>query len=93
MRMGLHSAQLAESLAAADLVFLHASAALSWDPAASLARLGSKARVLGQVSAIVEELAAAVAPGDRIVIMSNGGFEGIHQRVLERLGQRAGGLP
>ena len=85
MRMGLHKEQLAQALAPADRVFVHASPELTWDVAAALVELGEKALVLDEVSDIVEKAVAAAEPGDRILVMSNGGFEGIHQRLLDAL--------
>ena len=92
MRMGLHKEQLTEALTPADLVFVHAPPELTWDAAAALAELGDKARVLAKVSEIVEQAVAAAARGDRILVMSNGGFEGIHQRLLDALELRNGAL-
>lgn len=88
MRMGLHKDQLAAALAPADLVFLHASPELSWDAEAELATLGNKARVLDKVADIVEQVVTGAVPGDLILVMSNGGFEGIHQRLLDALSDR-----
>ena len=90
MRMGLHKEQLADSLAPADRVFVHAAAELAWDAGTALAALGEKARVLAAVADIVEQVVAEARPGDRILVMSNGGFEGIHQRLLDALEERVG---
>ena len=86
MRLGVHNAELAASLADADLVYVHAPADLGWDAAAVFAGLGERAVVLDAVAAIVARVAAAAAPGDQVLVMSNGGFGGIHQRLLDALG-------
>ena len=85
MRLGVHNAELAASLADADLVCVHAPADLGWDPAAVFAPLGDKARVFDEVEAIVARVAAEAGPGDQVLVMSNGGFQGIHQRLLDAL--------
>ncbi|HYN79516.1 MAG TPA: UDP-N-acetylmuramate:L-alanyl-gamma-D-glutamyl-meso-diaminopimelate ligase [Lamprocystis sp. (in: g-proteobacteria)] len=87
MRLGVHNAELAASLADADLVYVHAPADLGWNAASVFARLSGRAAVLDGVDAIVEQVAAAAKPGDQVVVMSNGGFGGIHQKLLDALGQ------
>jgi UDP-N-acetylmuramate: L-alanyl-gamma-D-glutamyl-meso-diaminopimelate ligase len=86
MRLGLHNAELAGSLSDADLVYVYAPSDLGWDPAAVFAPLGAKAAVFGEVEAIVTEVAAQARAGDQVLVMSNGGFQGIHQRLLDALG-------
>lgn len=85
MRLGVHNAELAESLALADRVLVYAPADLGWDAAAVLAPLADRAKVYDRVEAIVERVAAEGRPGDRVLVMSNGGFQGIHQRLLDAL--------
>jgi UDP-N-acetylmuramate: L-alanyl-gamma-D-glutamyl-meso-diaminopimelate ligase len=85
MRMGVHNAELAAALAAADLVYLFAPPDLGWDAAAAVAPLGRRVRVMDRVQAIVERIIAEATPGDHVLVMSNGGFEGIHQRLLEAI--------
>jgi len=91
MRMGLHKEQLAEALVLADRVLVHAPPELAWDAGTALAELGERVGVYTQVSQIVEQAVAEAAPGDRILVMSNGGFEGIHQRLLDALELQKGG--
>lgn len=91
MRLGVHRDQLAAALAPADRVLLHAPSNLGWDAAAALQSLGERARVHGSVAGILAELVDEVRPGDRVLIMSNGGFENIHQRLLALLGERQAG--
>ncbi len=87
MRLGVHRDTLAQSLALADLVFLYAPPDLGWDVSRVLAPLGERGRVRAAVGTIVEEVAQAARPGDQVLVMSNGGFENIHQRLLDRLAQ------
>jgi UDP-N-acetylmuramate: L-alanyl-gamma-D-glutamyl-meso-diaminopimelate ligase len=64
---------------------LYAPPDLGWDAAAALASLGGKASVARDTQLIVEAVAREVQPGDQVLVMSNGGFEGIHQRLLDAL--------
>ncbi len=89
MRRGVHQGALAEALLAADRVLFYAPPGLEWDPRPALAPLGDRARVFTSVADMVAALAAESAAGDRIVIMSNGGFEDIHGRLLAALEARA----
>ena len=84
MKLGTMKSQLPWSLEAADLAFCH-SGGLDWDAAEALAPMGERAQVRGDVPALVQAVAAAARPGDHIVCMSNGGFGGIHARLLQAL--------
>jgi UDP-N-acetylmuramate: L-alanyl-gamma-D-glutamyl-meso-diaminopimelate ligase len=86
MKLGTMKDALAGSLKGADLVFCYA-AKLSWDAAAWLAPLGEKTRVEVELEPLVEAIAAAARSGDSVLVMSNGGFGGIHEKLLARLGQ------
>ncbi len=88
MRLGAHAGALARSLEAADLVQVYAPADLDWDAKAALAPLGDRLRVVAAVEQIVAEVAADARAGDHVLVMSNGGFGGIHQRLLETLAAR-----
>jgi UDP-N-acetylmuramate: L-alanyl-gamma-D-glutamyl-meso-diaminopimelate ligase len=88
MKLGLMKDELAPSLAAADVVFCY-TAGLGWDAAAALAPLGARARPVGELEALVAAIAREARPGDQVVVMSNGGFGGIHAKLLAALGQRA----
>ena len=79
---------LADSLATADLVFCYA-AHLNWDAAAWLKPLGDRVHTNADLDALVDAILAAAQPGDHVVIMSNGGFGGIHDQILSRLGAQA----
>ena len=84
MKLGVMKQALPRSLAAADRVFCY-SAGLSWDAAAALAPLGDKASVHAELDELVSRIAATSHPGDHVVVMSNGGFGGVHAKLLEAL--------
>ncbi|WP_127475705.1 UDP-N-acetylmuramate:L-alanyl-gamma-D-glutamyl-meso-diaminopimelate ligase [Sulfurivermis fontis] len=85
MRLGVHRDTLGPSLAAADLVFLYHPSDLSWDLGAAAAALGERGIVYADIDAIVAAVRAAARPGDHVLVMSNGGFGGIHARLLAAL--------
>lgn len=85
MKLGTMAAQLPWSLEAADLSFCH-SGGLDWDAAAALAPMGARAKVAGTIDALIAQVIAAARPGDHVVCMSNGGFGGIHEKLLSALG-------
>ena len=84
MKLGTMKAQLPWSLEETDLAFCH-SGGLGWDAAEALAPMGSKAVVCDQIDPLVQQVVAAAQRGDHIVCMSNGGFGGIHQKLLDAL--------
>ncbi|OOG22311.1 UDP-N-acetylmuramate:L-alanyl-gamma-D-glutamyl-meso-diaminopimelate ligase [Thioalkalivibrio denitrificans] len=84
MRMGVHRDRLAASLRAADAVYLHAPADLDWDMAPVVAALPSAA-TFSDTDRILEALCREARPGDHVLIMSNGGFGGLHDRLLDAL--------
>jgi len=85
MRMGVHATRLPASLELADQVLVYSPADMNWDARAVFNAMGDKARVFGNVADIVTIATESAEPGDYLLVMSNGGFEGIHQRLLERL--------
>ncbi|HTS85946.1 MAG TPA: UDP-N-acetylmuramate:L-alanyl-gamma-D-glutamyl-meso-diaminopimelate ligase [Usitatibacter sp.] len=87
MKLGRMQERLAKSLAGADLVYCYAKG-LGWDPAQSLASLGTRASVHQDIDALVEELARVLRPGDHVLVMSNGGFGAIHEKLIARLVRR-----
>jgi UDP-N-acetylmuramate: L-alanyl-gamma-D-glutamyl-meso-diaminopimelate ligase len=91
MRLGVHRDALATALSGADAVWVYAPPTLGWDVRAALAPLGAKAQVIDDMDALVAGLAGALCPGDHALIMSNGGFGGLHTRLLASLEARAGG--
>jgi len=89
MKLGAMKAQLPWSLEEADLAFCH-SGGLGWDAAQSLAPMGKQAAVSDSIDDLVRRVVAAARPGDHVLCMSNGGFGGIHQKLLDALATRAG---
>ena len=85
MKLGTMKSQLPWSLESADLAFCH-SGGLDWDAAEALAPMGSRAVVGASIDTLTQQVVAAAQPGDHIVCMSNGGFGGIHGRLLTALG-------
>jgi len=90
MRIGVHQQTLAPSLAGADEVWLYTPADLGWDTATVLAALGARGHASHDIDELARELARAAQPGDQLLIMSNGGFGGLHGKVLAAL-RGAGG--
>ncbi len=88
MRAGLMKDRLPLSLEQADKVFCY-SANLGWDAAAALAPLGDRATVENDLERLVGAIVAEAQPGDQVLVMSNGGFGGIHERLLTSLSTRA----
>jgi UDP-N-acetylmuramate: L-alanyl-gamma-D-glutamyl-meso-diaminopimelate ligase len=87
MKQGIVKAQLAASLADAERVFCYAGG-ISWDIDEALQPLGARAVVRDDLDRLIEEIATAAQPGDQVLVMSNGGFGGIHARLLERLARQ-----
>jgi UDP-N-acetylmuramate: L-alanyl-gamma-D-glutamyl-meso-diaminopimelate ligase len=85
MRMGVHADTLGASLSAADEVWLYAPADLGWDAAATVADLGARAHVAGDHEVLLAGLKHSLRAGDHVLIMSNGGFGGLHTRLLQAL--------
>lgn len=85
MRMGVHKATLAAAFAEADRVYLYRPDGLEWSLTEVSTQLDGKAKVIDSVSALVEQLARELTPGDHVVIMSNGSFGGLHTKLAERL--------
>jgi UDP-N-acetylmuramate: L-alanyl-gamma-D-glutamyl-meso-diaminopimelate ligase len=87
MKRGVLKDELADSLADADRSYVYA-AGLGWDPRAVLASLGARASCQDDLEALVREIVTEAKPGDHVLVMSNGGFGGIHEKLLKRLGER-----
>jgi len=85
MRRGVHQATLAGALGTADAIYLYAPADLGWDAGAAVRSLGTRAQVVSDLDALVATLARDLRAGDHAVIMSNGGFGGLHRRLLQAL--------
>jgi UDP-N-acetylmuramate: L-alanyl-gamma-D-glutamyl-meso-diaminopimelate ligase len=89
MRMGVHRETLAPSLAAADAVYLYAPPDLGWDAGAVARQVGAKAATEATIDSLLARLGAEVRSGDHVLIMSNGGFGGLHGRLLAALKSRS----
>ena len=87
MKLGTMRAQLAASLSKADLIYCYAGS-IGWNPADDLAALGERAHVATDLDRLVARIVADARHGDRILVMSNGGFGGIHGRLLAALEAR-----
>ena len=92
MKLGTMNAQLAVALADADRVFCYGRQ-LGWDPAEALRPLGDKARTFDDLAPLVSAVAKCARPGDHVLVMSNGGFGGVHARILEALAASRAAAP
>jgi UDP-N-acetylmuramate: L-alanyl-gamma-D-glutamyl-meso-diaminopimelate ligase len=90
MRIGVHQHTLAPALAGADEVWLYTPPDLGWDTGTVLRALAARGHASTEVDALAVEVARAARPGDQVLIMSNGGFGGLHGKLLAEL-QRAVG--
>ncbi len=85
MKLGVMKQALPGSLQEADRVYCY-SGGLNWDAADALAPLGNKAEVHADLDALIKAIAAHAQSGDQVLVMSNGGFGGIHEKLLKQLG-------
>jgi UDP-N-acetylmuramate: L-alanyl-gamma-D-glutamyl-meso-diaminopimelate ligase len=81
MKLGEMKSQLPWSLEQANLTFCH-TAGLDWDAAEALAAMGHRAHTAGDIDSLVAQVKAAARPGDHVLCMSNGGFGGVHNKLL-----------
>ncbi|WP_027213197.1 UDP-N-acetylmuramate:L-alanyl-gamma-D-glutamyl-meso-diaminopimelate ligase [Burkholderia sp. WSM2232] len=92
MKLGVMKQQLPASLADADLVFGYGAPsgrdALGWNLGEALGPLGNKAQAFDNFDALVKAVVHAARPGDQVLVMSNGGFGGVHQKLLDALSAR-----
>jgi UDP-N-acetylmuramate: L-alanyl-gamma-D-glutamyl-meso-diaminopimelate ligase len=88
MKLGTHRDAMAKSLERADRVWLYQGPTVKWDVAGSVTTLGQRASVSKDIDELVKTLVESLASGDHVLIMSNGGFGGIHGKLLERLANR-----
>ena len=84
MKLGAMTAQLPRALEAADIAFCHAGG-LDWDAREALAPMVDRAQVADNIEQLVKQVKAAARGGDHILCMSNGGFGGVHGRLLAAL--------
>ncbi len=88
MRLGGHADALAASLGDADLSFVYARPDLQWDAAGTFGgTLGARARIHVALDTLIAEVVANAHPGDRVLVMSNGDFGGVHGKLLETFGR------
>jgi UDP-N-acetylmuramate: L-alanyl-gamma-D-glutamyl-meso-diaminopimelate ligase len=90
MKMGVHQDTLGPSLSGADEVWLYTPADLGWDAGHIVASLGKRGHASRDVGALAAELARAARTGDHVLIMSNGGFGGLHGKLLAQLASKHG---
>ena len=88
MKLGVMKEKLPASLADADKVYCY-TGGLGWDAQSALRPLGVKAEIHEDLGALVSAVASQSAPGDHVLVMSNGGFQGVHQKLLDALAARA----
>jgi UDP-N-acetylmuramate: L-alanyl-gamma-D-glutamyl-meso-diaminopimelate ligase len=88
MRMGIHKDTLAPALSGADQVYLYAPPDLGWDADAVVRAVGAHATTAASIESLLARLSVDLGAGDHVLVMSNGGFGGLHQRLLEQLRQR-----
>jgi len=88
MKLGTHRDAMAKSLERADRVWLYQGPNVTWDVAGSVAALGERAAVAKDLDLLVATLGETLGAGDHVLIMSNGGFGGIHKKLLERLAKK-----
>ena len=85
MKMGVHKDTLANSWQKADEVYLYEPEGMDWSLVDSVAHSNAPTHCVGDVEKIVQGICNVAQPGDHILVMSNGGFEGIHGRILDAL--------
>jgi UDP-N-acetylmuramate: L-alanyl-gamma-D-glutamyl-meso-diaminopimelate ligase len=89
MQLGIMKQQLPDSLQDAQQVFVYGAktgkATLGWDLKEALKPLGEKAYAFDNLDQMVRQIVSYVRPNDHILIMSNGGFGGVHQKILQEL--------
>jgi UDP-N-acetylmuramate: L-alanyl-gamma-D-glutamyl-meso-diaminopimelate ligase len=88
MKLGTHKAALADSLRTADRVFVYRSPEVKWDVGEAMQPLGALAVVHDDLEKLTRAIADEARPGDHVVLMSNGSFGGLHERLLAALGAR-----
>ena len=88
MKLGTHKQALVDSLRAADRVFVYQSPEVKWDVESAMAPLGALVHVDSDLARLTDALATEARPGDHLVLMSNGSFGGLHERLLAALEAR-----
>ncbi|MGH8278504.1 MAG: UDP-N-acetylmuramate:L-alanyl-gamma-D-glutamyl-meso-diaminopimelate ligase [Gammaproteobacteria bacterium] len=90
MKLGVLRGALAGALQSADRVFVYQSPGVTWDVAEALQPLGARAQVGVDLDTLVDAIASELQAGDHVLIMSNGGFGGFHEKLIERLRRASG---
>ena len=85
MKSGVHKDTLASSMSLADQAYLYQADNIDWDLAAAMKKASLPVTVLYDIDEIIETVASTAQCGDTIIVMSNGGFGGLHQKLLQRL--------
>jgi len=88
MRMGSHKEALAPALTQANEVILYQPTGMDWDLDDIITAIGPQARLFDSTANIIKHLTDLTQPGDQVLIMSNGGFDNIHQRLIEALQEK-----
>ncbi|APD84770.1 UDP-N-acetylmuramate:L-alanyl-gamma-D-glutamyl-meso-diaminopimelate ligase [Alteromonas sp. Mex14] len=89
MKMGVHKDTLANSWQKADEVYLYEPEGMDWSLVDSVAHSNAPTHCFKDVEKIVQGVCNVAQPGDHILVMSNGGFEGIHSRILDALNMKS----
>lgn len=85
MRMGVHANTLAASLDQADMVYMYQPSDLEWSLGDVVKQIDATAYLMDNTAAIIESVAEQATPGDHILVMSNGGFDNLHEKLISRL--------
>lgn len=85
MRMGVHQHAMGDALAEADRLFLYSPADLKWDLSNAVSQLGNNVIVESDLDTLIAAILKDAQAGDQILVMSNGGFGGIHQKLIDQL--------
>ena len=88
MKMGIHKDTLANSWQKADEVYLYEPEGMDWSLVDSAAHSNAPTQCFKDVEKIVQGVCNVAQPGDHILVMSNGSFEGIHGRILDALASK-----
>ena len=83
--MGIHREDLVPALRYADLIWVYQPSDITWNIEELLEGFGSNGHVLNGIDAIVEGVTEHAGPSDHILIMSNGAFGDIHEKLIEAL--------
>ena len=89
MKSGVHKDTLASSLALASNAYLYQAGNIDWDISAAMSTAAVPVEVLFDIDEIIAKAVAQACSGDTIIVMSNGGFGGLHQKLLAQLTDKA----